>query len=362
MKTIIIRNYDTGKELVRLTTNKLKNLFSLKPILTEAQSKNDVLGLGYTCLITETGIHSFREIGGIMTNDPEVIKRYHFPDDFKKPEVVCTYADNERRETELRLAVTAYPEGYVLDAGAKAANFFGIESKLGLFSIGTRNFTLRSHTSAHVFPTVKSIITYLEKHREDMKFIRKKGYRFSVVPVCDLFAKSMADIPNKDAAHLDKLNDMLREINGFSMGLPQPLEDGNDMKSIATICEMREEAVSRMRTMGLNGEAIRSFSEGKVPIMYENGCPYNLDKDGEEAVTDALRNGVLPYAVERSVYHDMTIYAVLYVSQSQSEWDVERPDENGIFRIYGYNSSDPIFSETGDAKFTFDGGNIRKIA
>lgn len=73
MKTIILKNAETGEEIARLKAARLDRIFDLVKILNMYQSKEDILRLGYTCEVLDVGIRSYRTRGNIMSNDPDII-------------------------------------------------------------------------------------------------------------------------------------------------------------------------------------------------------------------------------------------------------------------------------------------------
>ena len=118
----------------------------------------------------------------------------------------------------------------------------------------------------------------------------------------------------------------------------------------------KEEAISRMRKLKLMENPIREFeeegklnmSEGVPPIA---GILYWVE---EENVKQAIAEFEEEYnALVYHVIHTMTefgnLYAFLYVSEHEEEWEMDNDDlenyKQGV--VYVYNATNPEFSELG---------------
>ena len=53
MYTVIVKNYETQAELIRLAVKKVDRLWDVLPALSRKQSESDVLGTGYIGEITD---------------------------------------------------------------------------------------------------------------------------------------------------------------------------------------------------------------------------------------------------------------------------------------------------------------------
>lgn len=112
-------------------------------------------------------------------------------------------------------------------------------------------------------------------------------------------------------------------------------EDGDDECEYqqASIEEMREEAILRMKAISLYPEIIRYFEEEGEPQVYEPplGAGYALEEDELEELhqTESAR-GILIWGVIRLFTkfnrEDVTIDHYLFVSGNKADWDQERHD------------------------------------
>lgn len=171
---VVIRNYDTGDELLQFRSTRIKNLF---PSLNDEISKQkDPFRLGREHYAVRCGITSFSGQDLIMTNAPRVL--------------------DGTEELNLRLAVTVYPEGYLLNTGKTGYNIFGGQNQVYLASIGKRNFKSRSKIGAHIFPTMAAVLSYVQKHRQILEYmVNTYGYHFPIEPTCSMFAPRLDKIP-----------------------------------------------------------------------------------------------------------------------------------------------------------------------
>lgn len=72
MMKLIIKNADTGEELIRTRTAKLDNIFNLKQILNQEENLQK-LGLAGS-RVTDSGINSYCTRGAVMSNAPSYLK------------------------------------------------------------------------------------------------------------------------------------------------------------------------------------------------------------------------------------------------------------------------------------------------
>lgn len=376
MKVVIIKNYDTGEEIIRFKTAKLRNLFA---DLDYSISKvKDPLGLGGNYTV-RCGIKSFSEQDLVMTNDPFRLKgnedicmtgpnttvfgngssRHQTP-----PDPVLVFNENGGKTLDLRLAVTAYPEGYVLNTGKMGTNFLGGRKQVYLSTIGKRNFKFSAKTGAHIFSTIEAMLSYCEKHQKELEYmVSYYGYDFSIEPTCDLFAESLDDIPAKDRPFLPELQSMLDQINHTVSEANEPEEN---LSGTATPEEMKAEAVKRLRMLGvMENPVIRDFqTSGKIYRSESGGILYDLDEQAQEAVDVFQKEwNYLPYAVIVSYTEIGTMYTVLFVSPNKEEWPGERPDtRDGFCYAYVYNADDPMLSELGGVLVEGANGGLCRVA
>lgn len=381
MKVVLIKNYETGEELAQLRTSKLENLhYDLAKLLSNEQEKEDILGLGYTCRILDAGITSYWEKGVVMSNETDNGESTIFHTgrnsavlgsgasvsgltQNRVPSVVEVFQNGKRMKTSLRLTVTAYPEGYVLSTGKQSVNIFGTRSDMYLKSIGKSNVRFTSLMGAHIFPTIASLKTYVEKHRSVMEhLVKKKGYNFQVEIASEFFAPSFKDIPVKDQKIMPDLFAMLSDINAsYEPESPEEFED-EPMTGTATQEEMKSEAIRRLEDLDVMSSVVSAFKRtGKIYRSEFGGILYDLDEISKTAI-GMLPEDYTPYAVICTHTVFGTIYDVLYVTPNKGDWPYERMDRNGFCASYAYNADDPQLSEFGSIQIQNANGGIVRMA
>lgn len=114
-------------------------------------------------------------------------------------------------------------------------------------------------------------------------------------------------------------------------------EEGEEEENCqrATLEEMREEAISRMKAISLYPEIIEYFEEEGEPQVYEppQGASYALEEDELDEVHETESDrGILIWGVIRFFTKlsgvETTIDHYLFVSGNKEDWDDERRDLN----------------------------------
>ena len=373
MMKLIIKNADTGEELINTRLAKLGNIFDLKVILNQEELLQK-LGLAGN-LIADTGINSYCTRGTVMSNDPSYLKDPEA--ELKKgsiqighglkirpAEPVKIYNDGEEVETSLRLCFTAYPEGYLLNTGKTSYNIFGSPRRMYLQSIGKRNIRNASADTAHRFSTLDALRKYVLKHKTTLEFtVEKHGYCYGVDYICDLFKADIfsdAKKAEKEKKKIEEVQELLSSINAVAEKEPEP---DVPLQGKATPEEMKEEAVSRMGKLRIMKKpVISSFKEEDVLYMSEaGGILYYLNEKAKAAVEEVKSHGLLPYAVIRGHYVFGEVYTVLYVGPDKEKWAFERPDREGILDAYAYNADAPECSEYGPVLISPANGGLVRV-
>lgn len=374
MMMLIIKNADTGEELMRTRTAKLGNIFNLKQILNQEEN---LLKLGLAgSRITDAGINSYCTRGTVMSNDPSYLKDPEA--EFKQgsfqighgmtihpSEPVKIYKDGEEVQTSLRLCFTAYPEGYFLSTGKTSYNIFGSAKKMYLQSIGKRNIRCSSADTAHRFTTLEALKKYVLKYRTLLEFtVKKHGYCYGVDYICDLFKEDIfydAQKAEKEKKRMAEVQELLSSINAVAEKEPEP---DIPLQGKATPEEMKEEAVSRMGKLQIMKKpVISSFKEEDVLYMSEaGGILYDLNEKAKAAVAEAKNYGLLPYAVIRGHYVFGEVYTILYVGPDKEEWTFQRPDREGVLTAYTHNADAPECSEFGPVQICPANGGLVRVA
>lgn len=355
MKVVTLENYDTGEFISRFKVGKVRdNLFDIDRMFSRLQNTKDILGLGYTCPIVSTGITYYSKKGPVISNgDKSNIK----------PGYVSLFQDGATILTTLRLKFTIYPEGYIIGVGKKTANIFGTLMDLYIKSIGKISARFAGSMDAHVFPTMKAVLQYLQNHQKDMKYLAKeKGYSFQVTPSCDLFAEDMEHIPPLDQNVLQEVESLLEQINESDGNGTDSDDQALSLNGSATDDEMEAEAVLRLKKLEVISSAIDKFKASRTVYMSDfGGFLYDLNADAKVAIKEVSFNDELPYAVICSHTTIGTMYCVLFVSREKEDWHTERPDKNGYCYAYVYNGTNPVLSEYGDVCVQGANGGIIRL-
>lgn len=370
MKKIVVKDYDTKQEIARISVKKLDRLHEVKQHLTP-----EMLRLK-DCRIIDFGVYQYSVKNGIMSNDPEVNGETDIAYTGRNSSVIGPGAssvlkdaaplnvkvifdgDDKPTELSLRLSVTAYPEGYVINSGKVSTNIFGARKPAYFASIGKRYFKCSGIEGVHLFSNMKAVLSYLEKHKDVFRYmVTENGYLFSVEPASYLFASSLEDIPAKDGKLLDQVETILTEINS------EPEEDDKEvLEGLATPEEIKSEAENRLKNLGVMDSVVQNFKNGKLFMSEFGGMVYDLNSSAKIAVDKAIERGFYPYAVCRNQAYFEDSYTVLSVGNDKQEWNLERADNHGRCYAYVYNADHPELSEYGEVQIVSANGGLMRIA
>lgn len=112
----------------------------------------------------------------------------------------------------------------------------------------------------------------------------------------------------------------------------------------------KQEAIERMKALGIFPQTIKQFKEGMVSYSEPPlGANYWLDEDQKKIAKGfEEEHNVLVYFVIRSYTEFGKLDALLYVSDCEEEWEIDREDiKDGYALAYVYNYDMPFFSEIG---------------
>lgn len=114
--------------------------------------------------------------------------------------------------------------------------------------------------------------------------------------------------------------------------------------------KQKQEAIERMKMLKLHQNVIREFEkEGIVNLSENGGFLFWLDSD-QQAIVNEIESeyDILVYHVIRSFTEFGELYALLYVSKDEEEWEYDREDiKHGIALAYVKNMDDDSCSEFG---------------
>ncbi|MDO5786058.1 MAG: hypothetical protein Q4P20_13470, partial [Eubacteriales bacterium] len=150
MVSIIVRDWNTGELYGHLKAKKLEGILGSKLLAILNYSK-DIFDLHEVRYITESGIHRSQSRGNVVLNKPHNCDMENFEPDFM--EVIMN--DGSVQITDIKLDITVYPRGYVLNVGKPIVNIFGTSSPAYLQYIVRSKASRTSLANCHVFPTVQ---------------------------------------------------------------------------------------------------------------------------------------------------------------------------------------------------------------
>lgn len=127
---------------------------------------------------------------------------------------------------------------------------------------------------------------------------------------------------------------------------------------------MKNEAIERMKLLGIHENAIREFEEeSKLNQSEHLGALYWVeDEEVLQAVKEIeSRRGILIYHIIFTPTEVGDLYSFLYASSCTEEWELERGDLRDCSPLaYVYNLSTPYFSEFGSIGIQpINGGIVR---
>ena len=127
----------------------------------------------------------------------------------------------------------------------------------------------------------------------------------------------------------------------------------------------KEEAIKRMKALGIFSETIKQFRRGLVSYSEPPlGSNYWLDEDQKKIVKGFEEEyNTLVYFVIRSYTELGKLDALLYVSDhSEDEWEMDREDiQDGYVVAYVYNYDVPYFSEVGSIQIAPRFGGLVRV-
>lgn len=112
------------------------------------------------------------------------------------------------------------------------------------------------------------------------------------------------------------------------------------------------EAVARMKKLGIMTDTIKQFEQGKISQSID-GFMYWIDEQTENNLKAQIdefeqkNNAVVYYVITTNTAFGL-LYSLLFVGDDESEWEYENEDiaDNYVFS-YVINNDEPMFSEYG---------------
>lgn len=128
----------------------------------------------------------------------------------------------------------------------------------------------------------------------------------------------------------------------------------------------KTEALERMKLLGIFPEAINQFKKSGQVMNSEPpyGALYWIDDGLAESVREfEEKYSALVYLVVHSYAEFGEMYSLLYVSDYEEEWELDRQDiADGFAMTYTINLDNPDFSEFGSIWFDKRSGGLVRIS
>lgn len=134
--------------------------------------------------------------------------------------------------------------------------------------------------------------------------------------------------------------------------------------------KMINEAVNRMKNLGLFTQIINEFKKSQV-VEYSEPTPlggilywvHNNPEWMDKVKAFEQKYGGLVYHAVHSYTEFGELLHLLYVSQYEEEWEMERLDiEDRAPIVYGVNLSDPTLSEFGSIRVQERAGGLIQVS
>ena len=110
------------------------------------------------------------------------------------------------------------------------------------------------------------------------------------------------------------------------------------------------EAIKRMKALGLYPAVIKEFEEdGRLNLAEYNGILFHLDYDEKEMIKiwEQEENSLVYHVIKTKTSFGL-LYSLLYVSDTEEEWEMENNDVKDLTPfVYVFNKTVPEYSEFG---------------
>lgn len=127
----------------------------------------------------------------------------------------------------------------------------------------------------------------------------------------------------------------------------------------------KEEAIYRMKLMGIIPDAIKQFEEENTVMVSENpfGFLYWLNDDQKKLVSEfETEYNSLVYLANLCNTEFGKLLSLFYVSDHKEEWEMDNTDiADGYALVYCINLNCPECSEFGSIAFESINGGIKRI-
>lgn len=131
----------------------------------------------------------------------------------------------------------------------------------------------------------------------------------------------------------------------------------------------KEEAIKRMKELGLFAPCIKAFKRDEVQLSEPTGGLYEFSSDKELTAKvqefEKENNALVYHVIHTPTMIDgeaMDMYNFLYVSDYQEEWEMDQNDiKEGYALVYVWNKTIDYFSEFGSIAVKEKFGGLVRI-
>ena len=130
------------------------------------------------------------------------------------------------------------------------------------------------------------------------------------------------------------------------------------------LLEKKLEAVKRLKMLELYPTVVKDFEKsGKIYLSESDGILFCLSEDEKEMVKkwEQEQNGLVYHVVKTNTNFGL-LYSLLYVSDTEDEWEMESDDVNELTPfVYVVNKTEPMFSEFGSITIMPKNGGLVRV-
>lgn len=136
--------------------------------------------------------------------------------------------------------------------------------------------------------------------------------------------------------------------------------------SAEMLADMKQEAISRMKMLGLNGRCIQAFKAKKQSVWLSCG-PFGGLYEADDKLKNMIKNvenehNIMVYAVIENQIYGMKVYSMLCVTSYKEDWEMDREDiKDGYVFCYALNVDQPEFSEMGSIVVKSLNGGLKRV-
>lgn len=124
------------------------------------------------------------------------------------------------------------------------------------------------------------------------------------------------------------------------------------------------EAVKRLKMLELYPTVVKDFEKSrKIYLSESDGILFCLSEDEKEMVKEwEQEQNSLVYHVIKTNTNFGLLYSLLYVSDTEDEWEMESDDVNELTPfVYVVNKTEPMFSEFGSITIMPKNGGLVRV-